>query len=105
MVNGGTNYASFDLEFKADKICYRNAAAVAYTDTDAVTSVAVTNPGRGFENDPTVVYTGAGTGVELEFVLDFDYTVTRLGFNTLPAEEYAINSDNTNVHATRWRIY
>ena len=100
VVNGGTNYASLDLEFTADKICYRNAAAVAITDTDAVTSVAVTNPGRGFENDPTVVYTGAGTGVELEFVLDFDYTVTRLGFNTLPAEEYAINSKNTNVLST-----
>jgi hypothetical protein len=100
VTNAGTNYTSLDLEFTTDSVCYRNASAIAYTDGNLVTSVAVTNPGRGFENDPTVVYTGAGTGVELEFVLDFEHTVTRLGFNTLPAEEYAENSENTNVLST-----
>jgi hypothetical protein len=100
VVNGGENYDSLDIEFKADKICYRNATAIAYTDGNAVTSVAVTNPGRGFENDPTTVHASSGTGVELEFILDFAHTVTRLGFNTLPAEEYAVNSENTNALST-----
>jgi hypothetical protein len=100
VINGGTGYGSLDLEFKADKMCYRNATAVVYTDANLVTSVAVTNPGRGFENAPTVVYTGSGSGVELEFIIDFNVTATRLGFNTLPAEEYTVTSENTNVLST-----
>jgi len=98
VVNGGTDYTSLELAFDQDAVCYKNASAIAYLDNGNVTNVAVTEPGRGFDNAPNVTLTAneEGDGVVLEYNIDMQYHVTHLGFNTLPAEQYIdISSDTT----------
>lgn len=99
VVEPGTGYTYLDLEFKQDTTCWRDPSAEAYTNTGAVVGVAVTDPGRGFNNAPEVNLAGpiGADGVELEYIIDLDYTVTRLGFNTLPAEEYRANTTVTDT--------
>lgn len=99
VVTGGTGYASLTLTFKQDNTCYNNPSAEAYTNGGVVVGVAVLNPGRGFDNAPEVDFTATpgAVGVELEYVIDLDFTVTHLGFNTLASEEYRSNVDTTNV--------
>jgi len=104
VVTPGTGYTYLDLEFKTnDLVCYRTASAVAYTNAGQAVGVAITDPGRGFDNDPVVELTGpiASTGVELEYVLDFNFIVTHLGFNTLPSEEYRTQESTTNALSER----
>ena len=103
VINSGTGYPSLDLEFRQDAVCYRNAEAAAYTSAGRVIGVAVTDPGRGFDNSPEVrlIEPIASSGVELEYVLDFDFHLTRLGFNTLPAEEYVKISSDSNALSER----
>lgn len=100
ILNSGTGYSSLDISFKEDSVCYRNASAEAYTNAGQVVGVSVIDPGRGFDNQPEVIVTGplGSNGVKLEYVVDFEYHVTHLGFNTLSAEEYVdINPDSTDL--------
>jgi hypothetical protein len=99
----GTGYTTLDLAFIADNVCYHNPEAVAYTNSGGVVGVSIQQPGRGFNNAPTVVLTGStgAVGAELEFSLDFDFVVTHLGFNSLPAEEYREIETHTNNLADR----
>jgi hypothetical protein len=98
VVSGGSGYAFLNLNFKQDNTCYRNPFAEAYTSGGVVVGVAVLDPGRGFDNAPEVDLAAsiAAAGVELEYVIDLDFTVTHLGFNTLASEEYRVNVDSTN---------
>ncbi len=100
----GTGYTSLDIDFEQDVSCQENASATAYFNGGAVTAVAVDNPGRGFLKEPEVTLTanvGANDDVELEYVVDRQYVVTHLGFNTLSAEEYRVDERYTNDLATR----
>ena len=103
VVQGGTGYTGLDLDFEADSGINRKPAALAYTNAGKVVAVAVTDPGRGFDNDPPVVLLGTSgsSGAKLEFVIDLEYVVTRLGFNTLPAEEYRVSESATNKLSER----
>ena len=100
----GTGWTYLDLYFKANNnICYHKADAEAYTSSGQVISVAVTDPGRGFVNAPAVDLAGpiGAIGAELEYQIDFNYIVTHLGFNTLPAEEYRVQESTTNALSDR----
>jgi hypothetical protein len=98
VLSDGTGYSYLNLEFMQDSVPINTASATAYTNAGSVVGVAVTNPGRGYSKDPKVTLTGplASTGVELEYMLDFEFVVTQLGFNTLPSEEYRVNTIYTN---------
>lgn len=98
VVTGGTGYTYLNIIFNVDSNCYDLPSAEAYTSGGNVIAVAVTDPGRGFNKAPDTSLAGpiAADGVELEYVLDFDFIVTHLGFNTLSAEEYRVNVSDTN---------
>lgn len=102
VVSGGTGYSFLDIEFNADKNCYSEPSAEAFTNSGNVVAVTVTDPGRGFVSEPDATLTGpiASEGVELEYEIDQNFIVTHLGFNTLPAEEYRTNVEITNDLAT-----
>tara|TARA_R110000850_G_scaffold28106_6_gene78865 strand:+ start:310 stop:11376 length:11067 start_codon:yes stop_codon:yes gene_type:complete len=103
VVAPGTGYTELDIAFTPNNTCYGNPSVIAYTNAGNVVGVAVQDPGRGFINSPDVTLTGslASAGAELEYILDFDFVVTHLGFNTLPAEEYRQIDVYTNKLATR----
>jgi len=98
VLDGGFNYSSLTFDFTPDKLCYRNADAEAYTDSGNVTGVAVLDPGRGFEKDPDVELIGSSgsSGVELEYTIDQEFVITRLGYISLPSEEFRVNERYTN---------
>jgi hypothetical protein len=100
----GTGYTSLDLDLKQGVTCSDRATVTAYTSGGGVTAVAVENPGRGFVGEPEVEITanvGADGEVELEYVVDREFVVTHLGFNTLSAEEFRVDERYTNDLAAR----
>lgn len=104
VILGGTGYTSLDLDFEQDVSCSENASATAYISSGGVVAVGIENPGRGFLREPEVVLNanaGAGDDVELEYVVDQNYVVTHLGFNTLSAEEFRVEERYTNDLAER----
>lgn len=101
VIDGGSGYAFANVDFPANAICASNASAEAFVSNGAVRAVAITNPGREYATEPsdTVIQGPPGaSGAVLEYVLDFDFYVTHLGFNTLPAEEFTPEqSDSTEL--------
>lgn len=87
----GTGYSFLNIDFLSNAICSTNATALAFVNGGGVQQVAVTNTGRGYVNTPVVTLNGpiGSTGVVLEYILDFEFVVTHLGLNTLPAETFA----------------
>jgi hypothetical protein len=91
VVEGGSGYSTASVTFPANAICSQSASATLFTSNGAVDAAAITNPGREYATTPidTVIQGPAtSSGAVLEYVIDFDFYATHLGFNTLPAEEF-----------------
>lgn len=101
VVESGTGYTSATIMFPPSSICFENASASAFVLNGGIDAVVITDPGRGYRNEPNdVVITGniGASGAELDFLVDNKFYVTHLGFNTLPAEEFTPEvSDSTEL--------
>jgi hypothetical protein len=103
VVEPGLGYNYLTVIFQTESTNYRTPTAIPLLKDGQVTNVRITNPGRGFANAPNALVLGPPTssGAELEYQIDFDFIVTHLGFNSLPAEEWRTGRPNTNDLVTR----
>lgn len=98
VIDGGSGYSFATIDFPESSICSQTASADVFVNNGKIDAVAITHPGREYAtepNDAIIVGSPGASGADLEFVIDFDYYVTHLGFNTLPAEEYRVASNNS----------
>lgn len=98
VLDGGIGYSSAALEFPTDGLCSENAEATVYVRGGEVTAVEIDNPGREYVRAPTnvdVIAPVSASGLDLRYNIDYDFYVTRLGFNTLIAEEWAQDTRDT----------
>jgi len=102
VLDGGTGYTFAELDFVAGLDCYSDLLATAWTNTGNIVRVSIDDPGRGFNSDPVATVIGplGASGDEFEYRIDFNFVVTHLGFNSLPAEEFRVNTRYTNELAT-----
>jgi hypothetical protein len=96
VTNPGSGYTYAKIEFSADDELINTPTATLHLTSDTIGAATLTSTGRGINGIPTVTIKGDGTGLELEYVLDYKFRPTYLGFNTLPSEEFTILETDTN---------